>query len=511
MEQQLEIDNLINSRSRTRQKQELGYYINMCFSLNYNTINGEVEVKHGQTAIDSWPKQTSIDFTQYCIVGDKDVNNTSYHSRLVPVTDNKPYKKTTSDDSSFCCVYVAGYDRGRINNPYDSCRVAKVYSRSSLLTSFQGSKIPCTRHHFTFLTLPPSEMTAVENSLVYLIAATDTTMKVFKLTGYNEKDTVCWTFGSIARLGVSPATATGKRYFDRHRELVNGCPGYMYLADCEKIVSSGSISSIRDRHCVSLQSDYDSVLLTVSEDDGGLVPVIPSDRHSEHDDYNDHNQHRYCYYGWDELLKFGDSKLRWYDSCVISQQKIIAANSNVESVAEADYLMNKLFSPESLTSGKVMEGVRVEIAADSDDDFKTMFSRLCQYRKPTLMMIDRPYNQQTADEASPDGYTDYDSLLQRNHVDQHSVQDKYNSRAGYNLYHLNFLNLHVKSLPSYLDRFGYSDQPKHTIKVAVFDGVIPSLTDYFENHDNVITADNTLYITCTVSNQQLMLTMSKTI
>jgi len=75
----------------------------------------------------------------------------------------------------------------------------------------QGSNPFCSRHHFTFLTLLPSSLTttaAAVSGVVYLLASTVNGLKVFKLTDYNEKDTVCWKFGTTARLGVSPITAT---------------------------------------------------------------------------------------------------------------------------------------------------------------------------------------------------------------------------------------------------------------------------------------------------------------
>ena len=266
----------------------------------------------------------------------------------------------------------------------------------------------------------------------------------------------------------------------------------MHLAQCEKLVNS---NPIRDRHCLALKSGYDAASLTVSEDGSGLVPTIGYDRYDENDKCD---QHCHSHYGWDEVVKFGGRKLLWYESCVISP-------SDKSDLAQADYLVNRLFSPLSLTSGKIMEDVSVEIAGDSDDDFKATFSRLCQYRKPTLLMVDRPYNQQTDDDVNPDGYTYYDD------------DDSGNNRSrliGYNLHRLNFLNLHVKSVPSYLEIFEQFGHSKHTIKVAVFDGTIPSLTDYFENYDKVITADNTLYITCSIcntNNSQLVLKVSKII
>jgi len=61
----------------------------MYFSLNYRTTNGEVEVKCDETVIDSWSEHNDVDFTHYCIVGDKDADNTSYHSGSVLVIDNK--------------------------------------------------------------------------------------------------------------------------------------------------------------------------------------------------------------------------------------------------------------------------------------------------------------------------------------------------------------------------------------------------------------------------------------
>ena len=128
--------------------------------------------------------------------------------------------------------------------------------------------------------------------------------------------------------------------------------------------------------------------------------------------------------------------------------------------------MNRLFSPASLTPGEIMEDVSVEVAADSDDDFRVMFSRLCQYRKPTLLMVDRPYNQQTDDDINPDGYTYYDSPAQPNHTNQCDSGNRRDRPTSYSLYRLNFLNLHIKSVPSYVERFGESGYFKHTIRVA---------------------------------------------
>ena len=176
--------------------------------------------------------------------------------------------------------------------------------------------------------------------------------------------------------------------------------------------------------------------------------------------------YRNRFYDWDTLVKFGYSKLLWYESCVINYHRLFINDTINYFTTENDYLVPKLFSPLSLSSNKmIMDDVKVNV----DDDCIDSFSLCTLYTKPTVLMIDQPY---------------------------HSEKDKDDVCYMYDDYEgKNFMALHTKSVLDYIKRPVGST---HKVKIAVFDNNIPSLTDYFENYNKVITSNNTFTITGTI-------------
>ena len=435
----------------------------MGFSLNYNEKIGSIEVKYQDTIIDTWPKHSAIDFNDFCIVGDKDSNSSSYHNHWVPddgdrgftgyrvVVDVDAYQKSTSDNSTFCCVYVGHHDIShRTNNSYTFCRSAKIYNQSGLLTTFEGPSFRCGQHHFMFIDNTATYLVAT----TYLVAATGEGVKVFKLSDYDDNtEPICWKIGCISYIGVTPVTPSGKRYFFANCVGLAGGSDYLYLLDYDRFVKE--VYKV-EPYTTEMRSEQDFEF-SVNQDKSGLKVG---------DWYRDR------VYPWDDVVKFGSSKLLWYESCVVRCLRHECGSGAQRShTTEADYLVTKLFSLTSpslfsspISSMSIMAQVRVGI----DDGCKPIFSQLCQYRKPTVLMLDQPYSKEQAEEDHE--YYAYD------HDD-------------------NFLTLYDGSVADYLKKpVGFT----HTVKVAVFDDAIPSLTDYFENYNSVITANNTLTITGTI-------------
>jgi len=434
----------------------------MAFSLNYNEESGNIEVKYQDAIIDTWLKHSAVDFNNYCIVGDKDINNTSYHNHWVPADGDKgftgyrvvvnvdAYQKSTSSDSTFCCVYVGHHDGSyqRTSNPYTSCRSAKIYSQSGILTTFEGSNFRCGQHHFMFIDNTATYLVAT----TYLVAATGEGVKVFKLSDYDDGVIpICWKIVCISHIGVTPVTTAGKRYFFANCVGLAGGSDYLYLLDYDRFVKE--VYEV-EPYTTEVRSEQD-FNLRVNQDKSGLTVG---------DWYRDR------VYPWDEVVKFGSSKLLWYESCVVRCSRYGSGfGAQGSYTTEADYLVSKLFSPLLLSSSpisfiEIMDRVRVGV----DDGCKTTFAQLCQYRKPTVLMLDQPYSKEQAEEDRE--YYAYD------HDD-------------------NFLTLYDGSVADYLKKpVGFT----HTVKLAVFDDAIPSLTDHFENYDSVITANNTLTITGTI-------------
>ena len=201
------------------------------------------------------------------------------------------------------------------------------------------------------------------------------------------------------------------------------------------------------------------------------------------------NWYRDRNYSWADVIKFGTGKILWYETCVINCHRTVIGNmADGTCTEEADYLVSKLFSAETavrlLSADKAQPSTQT--AADSDQerftvkvdaDCQSIFTKLCHYQKPTVLMVDRPYSQ-TEHEEEGDYYNYYgedNSTISRN-----------------------FLHWDIGSMTKYLDKVKEAQPALHTVKVAVFDDAIPSLTDYFDNYSRVITPDNTLTITSSI-------------
>jgi len=461
----------------------------MGFCLNYiqdnnNVNNGTIEVCYQGLVIDSWAKHDEVDFKHYCIIGDADVKCDTYRSRHVSVpsdsdsnyhtwrivVDEDAYKKCTSDDSKYCCVYVADYDSPMMSNTqYGKCRTATIYGTTGKLTSFEGQSFRCAVHHFTFLKTQLSSASQGYDSddndqsgecATYLAAATDKGVKVYNLADIDNSN-VCWSLSPVCGMGVAPITASGKKYFVVSTAGVAGSSDYVSLLDYDRFVKGQVYDTVGYSTEMNCEQD---VNLSVSKDMTGLKVS---------DWYRDR------FYDWDTVVKFGCDKLLWYETCVIKYSRYVIGKTEDTKqdilVSDTDYLAHKLFSPSTLstthnnTTTKLLTN---NVTAIIDDDCMDSFLQCCEYSKPTIVMLDQPYD------SSKDGCYFYD--------------DSDNN---------NFMALYNKSIPSYINGRMSSDSSTnftHTVKVAVFDDAIPSLTDYFENYDKVVTPNNTFTITGTI-------------
>ena len=218
----------------------------MVFSLNQNEIL--IEVLFDNCVIDSFSKHPDVDFKYYCIVGDLDTKCGSYHtSRVLIDHDNDPeyddfrlvidddaYKKSITNNSNYCCVYVSHFgDLMEWDLPYDKCDTAIVYNSSGKLASFEGQHSRSNSHNFTFLQSKDSNN---GSNKPYLIAATNKGLQVFNLTDI-ENSNILWEFSPIFKIGITPLTNSGKKYFVVCVEGHDGGKSSLYFLNPDRFVN----------------------------------------------------------------------------------------------------------------------------------------------------------------------------------------------------------------------------------------------------------------------------------
>ena len=190
----------------------------MVFSLNQN--ENSIEVRFDNCVIDMFQKNPDVDFKYYCIVGDLDTKCGSYHtSRVVTnpnndrqvgcfrtIIDDEDYKKSITNNSSYCCVYVYNYHDD--NGTWNKCHTVNIYNSTGKLASFEAQRNRYNSYNFTFLQSKDSNN---GGNKPYLVAATNKGLQVFNLTDI-ENTNILWKFSSIYKIGITPLTNSGKKY-----------------------------------------------------------------------------------------------------------------------------------------------------------------------------------------------------------------------------------------------------------------------------------------------------------
>ena len=211
----------------------------MFFSLNQS--ENLIEVLFDNGVIDSFPKHHNLDFKYYYIVVDLHTKCDSYHTSQVfidsnndrqlgcfrIVIDDDAYKKYITNNSSYCCVY--NYN----DRTWDKCHTVNIYNSTGKLGSFEGQQSSYNSHNFTFLQSKDSNN---GGNKPYLIVATNRGLQVFNLTDI-ENTTILWKFSSIYRIGITPLTNSGKKYFFVCVSDLGGGQLFIYLLDFNRFVN----------------------------------------------------------------------------------------------------------------------------------------------------------------------------------------------------------------------------------------------------------------------------------